>query len=84
MRLYEYNAWRYHKIFTAIDNKADSGQFIVRDYKLFFKNVLGTLKHNLCADLIWYGRINKVNAISLPFEQPTKEFDVNVWYILVS
>ena len=40
--------------------------------------MLGTLKHLLAADYIWYGRIKQINEIFIPLLEEKKIMSLNV------
>ncbi|CAD8065897.1 unnamed protein product [Paramecium sonneborni] len=64
---FKYNAWRYKNIFESLEKQENYQQFIIQNQQLFFNNVLGTMKHLLAADYIWYGRIMNLQSIEVPF-----------------
>lgn len=49
-----YNQWMNHSVYKAVAELSDAD--LIEDKGAFFGSVLGTLNHNLAADIIWLKR----------------------------
>ncbi|CAD8103709.1 unnamed protein product [Paramecium primaurelia] len=83
-KIFKYNEWRYKKMFESFEKQDNYQEFLIQNQQLFFNNVLGTMKHLLAADYIWYGRIMQLQSIQVPFlnEQKIQTIDLKELILL--